>query len=142
MMARRAFLLTIAFVFAVNAACASKSGGGSKEQAASTKTEQPAKKEEAKPAKGVPPPAGSPFSKVEPGMNDTDVRKILGEPDDTNGYMTGKQFIPWYYGSDTSRTDWVYRGKGRIVFSRNRYSGNLKVVEVLYNPSESGAKAK
>jgi hypothetical protein len=142
MMGRRAFLLTIAFAFAVNAACASKSGGGAKEQSTAPKAEQPAKKEEAKAAKGVPAPAGSPFSKVSAGMSDTEVRKILGEPDDSNGYITGKSFIPWYYGSDTSRSDWVYNGKGRIVFSRNRYSGTLKVVEVLYNPSESGAKAK
>ena len=27
---------------------------------------------------------------------------------------------------------------GRVVFSRNRYSGNLKVVRVDYNPSETG----
>ncbi len=81
-------------------------------------------------------PADSPLSDVRPGMTDTDVRRILGSPDSSNAYMTGKAWIPFYYGSDTHRSDWMYGGKGRVVFSRNRYSGGLKVVQVLYNPSE------
>ena len=30
----------------------------------------------------------------------------------------------------------MYKGKGRVVFSRNRYSGQLKVINVIYNPDE------
>lgn len=82
------------------------------------------------------PPAGSALAKVEVGMSDAEVRKILGEPDDANAYMTGKGFIPFYYGPDTTRTDWMYKGQGRIVFSRNAYSGGLRVINVLYNPNE------
>ncbi len=81
-------------------------------------------------------PADSPLSGVRLGMTDTDVRRLLGSPDRSNAYMTGKAWIPFYYGSDTHRADWMYGGKGRVVFSRNRYSGGLKVVQVLYNPSE------
>jgi hypothetical protein len=33
----------------------------------------------------------------------------------------------------------MYKGQGRVVFSRNRYSGNLKVVRVIYNPGEGGS---
>ena len=69
-------------------------------------------------------------------MNDAEVRKILGDPDNSNAYMTGKNWIPFYYGPDTHRSDWMYKGKGRVVFSRNRYSGALKVIQVLYNPAE------
>jgi len=108
------------------AACASGSG-----------SDKAAPSEAAAPS-DVPPPAGSPLSKVNPGMNDTDVRKVLGEPDDANGYMTGKAWIPFYHGPDTARTDWMYNSKGRVVFSRNRYSGSLKVVRVIYNPDEGG----
>jgi len=82
------------------------------------------------------PPAGSNLAKVEAGMNDAEVRKILGDPDDANAYMTGKGWIPFYYGPDTHRTDWMYEGQGRVVFSRNRWSGGLSVVNVLYNPDE------
>lgn len=84
----------------------------------------------------MPPPPGSPLSKVEAGMNDTQVRQILGEPDNANAYVTGKAWIPFYYGSDITRSDWMYYGTGRVVYSRNRYSGALKVIRVIYNPDE------
>ncbi len=87
-------------------------------------------------AADTPPPAGSPLAKIELRMNDTQVRNILGAPDNANAYMTGKAWIPYYYGSDTTRTDWMYKGQGRVVFSRNRYSGGLKVIRVIYNPNE------
>ncbi len=80
-------------------------------------------------------PAGSSLAKVTKGMTDTDVRKVLGEPTSSRSYMTGKQFIPWYFGSDTSRTAWTYAGQGVVVFSRNRYSQGLKVIEVKGAPS-------
>ena len=79
-------------------------------------------------------PASSPLAKIELGMNDEDVRRIIGNPGRSNSYMTGKRFIPFYYGPDASRTDWVYPGVGRVVFSRNRYSGSLKVIALTHNP--------
>lgn len=81
-------------------------------------------------------PAGSDLAEIEVGMSDAEVRKILGDPDDANAYMTGKAWIPFYYGPDTHRSDWMYKGKGRVVFSRNRWSGALKVIRVMYNPGE------
>ena len=81
-------------------------------------------------------PAGSALAKVNVGMNDAEVRKFLGDPDNANAYMTGKAWIPLYYRPDTHRTDWMYNGQGRVVFSRNRYSGCLKVIRVLHNPNE------
>jgi len=30
----------------------------------------------------------------------------------------------------------MYKGQGRVVFSRNRWTGGLKVINVLYNPAE------
>jgi len=89
-------------------------------------------------AANVPPPAGHKLAKVTLGMNDTQVRAIMGEPDQANAYMTGKAWIPFYYGPDTARSDWMYFGQGRIVYSRNRYSGGLKVIQVVYNPKETG----
>jgi outer membrane protein assembly factor BamE (lipoprotein component of BamABCDE complex) len=81
-------------------------------------------------------PDDSPLAKVTIGMDDTEVRKILGEPTTQNAYMTGKAWIPFYYGPDTSRTDYIYKGIGRVVFSRNQYSGQLKVINLLHNPNE------
>lgn len=80
-------------------------------------------------------PASSPLSQITPGMADTDVRRILGEPTRSRSYMTGKAWIPWYYGSDTARTAYTYAGQGEVVFSRNRYTGGLSVIRVDYNPN-------
>jgi hypothetical protein len=64
------------------------------------------------------------------GMNEVEVLKILGEPMGTRTFTTGKAWIPYYYGPDTSRVEWNYPGVGRVIFSMNRYTGTLKVVEV------------
>jgi len=89
---------------------------------------------EAEKAAAKPPPAGHPLAKVESGMDEYAVVKVMGEPTHRRAYQTGKAWIPYYYGSDVSREEWVYSKKGRVVFSRNRYSGNLKVIRVLYEP--------
>lgn len=92
---------------------------------------------EAKAAKAdVAIPSSSPLAKIELGMNDAQVRNAIGNPDNSKSYMTGKAWIPFYYGSDTHRSDWIYSGVGRVVFSRNRWSGGLKVVKLIHNPSE------
>ena len=81
-------------------------------------------------------PDSSKLSQIELGMTDTRVRKLIGEPDDSTSYQTGKAWIPFYYGTDVARTDWLYYGEGRVVFSINRYSGQAKVINVMYNPEE------
>ncbi|HVP29592.1 MAG TPA: hypothetical protein VMW35_10575 [Myxococcota bacterium] len=115
-------------------ACAS--GSGSKETAATSETQ----KHETKPPQGVPPPPSSKLSKVAIGMSDEQVRELIGPPDTANGYITGKSFIPFYYGPDTARTDWKYKGQGRVVFSRNQWSGQLKVIRIDYDPNEQAAQ--
>jgi outer membrane protein assembly factor BamE (lipoprotein component of BamABCDE complex) len=82
-------------------------------------------------------PDDSPLAKITIGMDDSEVRKVLGEPTTQKAYTTGKAWIPFYYGPDTSRTDYIYKGIGRVVFSRNQYSGQLKVINVLHNPNEA-----
>ena len=82
------------------------------------------------------PPADSLFAEIQLNGTEYEVRKVLGEPDNANAYMTGKAWIPFYFGSDVARTDWFYSGQGRIVFSRNRYTGALKVIRILYNADE------
>jgi hypothetical protein len=127
-MLHRVTLVLLAFVIAALCACASGSGGG--EAADSPRAEAAA-------AKGIAPPPDSPLAKVQLGMTDLQVRKILGDPDNANAYMTGKSWIPFYFGTDASRSDWMYKGMGRVVFSRNQYSGALKVIRIDYNPNET-----
>ena len=78
-----------------------------------------------------------------PGMTEPQVTAILGVPDDSNAYITGKAFIPFYYGPDQSRFACYYKGKGRVIFSGGNQwgAGRGKVVRVEYDPSEDGNAA-
>lgn len=86
----------------------------------------------------APLPINSKLAQVQVGMSDAEVFDILGEPDDWSSYETGKRWIPYYYGPDTHRTDFIYFGVGRVIFSNNRYSGDSKVIHITYNPDEAG----
>lgn len=112
------------------------STGGSEETAEVSPEEEAARKKEEDAIKAAMAaiPESSPLSKIELGMTDLRVRKLIGEPDDATRYQTGKQWIPFYFGSDTHREDWLYYGQGRVVFSINRYSANYKVIKVTYEP--------
>lgn len=87
--------------------------------------------------RGVEPPASSPLAKIKEGMSDNEVQRLLGMPQNQNAYVTGKSWIPFYWGPDTTRSDWMYKGQGRVVFSRNAYSGQLKVIRIDYDPTET-----
>lgn len=119
---RRRTRLVCAALGALALAVACASGGGSPEATEESPYSDP--------------PAGSELAKVEKGMDPVRVQSILGAPDHQNTYDTGKRWIPFYYGSDLQRTEWRYRGQGRVVFSHNRWSGNLKVIRILYDPDE------
>ena len=71
-------------------------------------------------------------------LSEAQVIEILGPPTSQQNYVTGKAWIPWYYGPDTSRLDYRYKGVGLISFSRNRYSGAAQVVRVDADPNEDG----
>jgi hypothetical protein len=90
-----------------------------------------------------PPPANSPMAKIQVGMSEQEVAKLIGFPDDSHAYITGKAFIPWYFGPDQSRFVCYYKGKGRVVFSGGNQwgAGRGKVQRVEYDPSEDGVAA-
>jgi len=93
------------------------------------------------PVDGAPVPANSPLSKIQRGMSKTQVTAILGPPSSESGYLTGKAFIPFYFGNDAHRTSYYYKGIGRVVFADgNIFGGGGNEVERLeYDPGESGA---
>ena len=87
----------------------------------------------------TPPPATSPLAKVHVGMNPREVEAVLGPPNDENAYVTGKAFIPWYFGRDRTRRAYFYRGQGRVVFEGSGgFSQAWKVTRVDYDPNEMG----
>jgi hypothetical protein len=86
-------------------------------------------------ASAKPIPKGHSFAKVQTGMTQAEVQKILGDPTGRHEYPTGKNWIPFYHGPDRWRSEWLYKGKGSIVFTHNNYSGSITVLEVLYDPA-------
>jgi len=60
---------------------------------------------------------GSRFAQLQIGMPMRQVTDIVGRPTDEGAYITGKAFIPFYYGSDRYRYELVYRGQGRLIFA-------------------------
>ena len=85
-------------------------------------------------------PADSPLAKIQPGMTMSQVIEALGQPTDRNNYMTGKAWIPFYYGGDKREEAWHYKGQGRVVFKGgNEFGGDSgTVLYVDYDPSDSG----
>ena len=90
-------------------------------------------------AVSTPVPPDSPLAKVKVGMSEQEVREALGPPTQENEYVTGKAFIPWYFGPDRSRRAYFYKGMGRVVFSGGSgFNRTGKVSRVEYDPSEPG----
>jgi hypothetical protein len=89
-------------------------------------------------------PPDSKFAKISVGMTKREVIDLIGEPTDEVSYITGKAFIPFYYGADTGRSELLYKGEGRITIQTTggafgpKSSGNFKVLKIVYDPSESG----
>lgn len=123
---RRLGMLVLAGVLA---ACAR--GGAEPERA-------PAPAQAAGP-KYTPPPADSPLAKIREGMTEQEVTALLGQPTDQNAYVTGKAFIPWYYGRDRHRVAYFYKGQGRVVFAgAGGFGATSRVSRVEYDPNEPG----
>jgi YD repeat-containing protein len=113
------------------------SDGGSQQSA-------PAEKPAAAPAKAAPPkgaaaPAGSKLAKVTNDMSPQQVQEIMGAPTGQARYPSGKSFAPFQYSNDSGwRTEYKYKGEGRVVFADPRWGGQPKVIRVDYDPAEDG----
>ncbi len=81
---------------------------------------------------GVPP--DSPLAKIELGMKHDEVLEILGSPDARIDRLTTKAWNPFYNGPEANLREWIYQGRGRVVFSL--YQGSLEVVDVVYDPGQ------
>jgi hypothetical protein len=88
----------------------------------------------------MPPPAGSKLAGIREGMTPEQVQKIAGTPASIKPYITGKAFIPWYFGPDRQRTAYYYKGQGRVIFSgEGGFGTDSHVLRVEYDPSDPGA---
>jgi hypothetical protein len=86
------------------------------------------------------PAPGSRFTKLTIGMGMKQVTDLIGPPTDQGSYITGKAFIPFFFGSDRYRHEMAYKGQGRLVFaggSAGDYSSG-HLIEITHNAAESG----
>ena len=86
------------------------------------------------------PAPGSKFAQLKIGMPMKQVLDTLGPPTDQGAYMTGKVWIPFYFGSDKHRYEVVYKGQGRLIFAApagfSYGSGNL--IWIIHSAAEQG----
>jgi hypothetical protein len=86
------------------------------------------------------PAANSRFSQLQIGMGMRQAIDICGPPTDQGAYITGKAFIPFYFGSDRNRFELIYKGQGRLIFaggSIGNYSGG-NLVWIINSANEPG----
>lgn len=86
------------------------------------------------------PAPNSRFAQLQIGMGLRQAIDIVGPPTDQGAYVTGKAFIPFYFGSDRARLELVYQGQGRLIFAGGMlgdYSGG-NLIWVINCPTEPG----
>lgn len=80
-------------------------------------------------------PAGSKWAKLQIGMEQPEVERILGVSHDVHAYPTGKAFIPFYYGTDRYRYEVRYPGQGSVSYTGGSWGGGRGVVMMInYDP--------
>lgn len=82
------------------------------------------------------------FSSIAVGMSADEAESLIGPPTTLTTRITGKQFIPFNFrGKDDLRQYALYKGKGVIVYSKDRYRSQFRVLEVIEDASETGYPA-
>jgi hypothetical protein len=86
------------------------------------------------------PARNSKFAKLQIGMSMQQVVDLAGPPTDRGAYVTGKAWIPFYFGSDRHRFEFVYKSQGRLIFaggSLGDYTGG-NLIWIIHNGNEPG----
>ena len=84
---------------------------------------------------------GAKFAKLKIGMSRAQVDDLIGKPTDEGAYISGKAFIPFYFGSDRVRFQLAYKGQGRLVVASDAGFGTTAgghLTWIIYGPTESG----
>lgn len=85
------------------------------------------------------PAANSRFTQLRIGMPQQQVIDLAGQPTDQGAYVTGKAFIPFYFGSDRTRWEMVYKGQGRLIFANQAGFGSGHYLTwIIHNANEGG----
>lgn len=87
---------------------------------------------------GAPAP-GSKFGKLQIGMGQKEVTDLVGTPNDQQAHVTGKAWIPFYFGSGKYETYLYYKGQGRLLFAGNAgFSTGSALIGIENDAGERG----
>jgi hypothetical protein len=85
------------------------------------------------------PAANSRFTKLRIGMSEKEAKDLVGQPTDEGQYITGKAFIPFYFGSDRIRWEMAYKGEGRLIFAQQSAgSSAVYLIWIIHNANDRG----
>jgi hypothetical protein len=84
------------------------------------------------------PAPGSKFTRLQIGMPLKQVTDLVGQPSDQGAYITGKAFIPFFFGSDTHRQELVFKNQGRLIFAGGGMGdmSGANLIWIIHNASE------
>ena len=82
------------------------------------------------------PPANSKWARLQIGMLQPEVERILGgSSNDVRTMPTGKAFIPFYFGTDRYRYEVVYHGQGSVSYTGGSWGAGQGVLMMInYDP--------
>jgi len=86
---------------------------------------------------GIPAP-DSKFTQLKIGMPMKQVTDLIGEPTDQGAYITGKAFIPFFFGSDRHRYEMAYKGQGRLIFAGKSMGTGGNLIWIIHNRNDTG----
>ena len=75
----------------------------------------------------------SKFTRLQIGMPMRQVTDLIGQPTDQGAYVTGKAWIPFYFGNDRYRHEFVYEKTGRLVFAGSGADGSSPLIWIIHN---------
>jgi hypothetical protein len=85
------------------------------------------------------PAPGSKFTQLKIGMTRAEVYGTVGNPTDQGVYVTGKAWIPFYFGSDRYRHEAAYKGMGRLIFAGSAgFDSNAHLIWIIHNKNDTG----
>jgi hypothetical protein len=85
------------------------------------------------------PAPGSKFTRLQIGMSRQQALDIAGPPTDQGAYVTGKAWIPFFWGSDRYRHELAYKGQGRLIFAGSSgFDGNAHLIWIIHNARDTG----
>jgi hypothetical protein len=85
------------------------------------------------------PAPGTKFTRLEIGMSRAEVLDIVGPPNDQGAYVTGRAFIPFFFGGDRYRHELAYKGQGRLVFAGGAgFDSNAHLIWIIHNARDTG----